>query len=120
MRLTAALWMALALAAAPKHITTIAGTSTAGFSGDGGPGTSGQINNPYGLAVGPDGEAVRIIDLPGGARSAIARKTSRAGPGDGRDMFRRCGESERHPQCGGQSHFPGESSTTTRPGLRPP
>ena len=27
----------------------------AGFSGDGGAGTSGQLNNPYGLVIGPDG-----------------------------------------------------------------
>ena len=32
-------------------MTTVAGTGTAGFSGDGGPGSAAQLNLPYGLAV---------------------------------------------------------------------
>lgn len=36
-------------------ITTIAGTGTPGFSGDGGPATSAAINTPAGIAVGADG-----------------------------------------------------------------
>ena len=32
-------------------ITTVAGTGTAGFSGDGGAATSAQLNSPYGVAV---------------------------------------------------------------------
>jgi RHS repeat-associated protein len=36
-------------------ITTIAGTGTAGFSGDGGPATAARLNLPIGLALAPDG-----------------------------------------------------------------
>lgn len=36
-------------------ITTIVGTGVAGFAGDGGPALSTQLNQPYGLAFGPDG-----------------------------------------------------------------
>jgi len=32
-------------------ITTVAGNGTAGYSGDGGPGASASLNNPYGVAV---------------------------------------------------------------------
>jgi sugar lactone lactonase YvrE len=38
-----------------QSFVTIAGTGEAGFSGDGGEGTKAQINNPYGLVIGPDG-----------------------------------------------------------------
>ncbi len=42
-------------------ITTIAGTGTAGFTGDGGPATQAQINNPNGLALAADG-SIYIAD----------------------------------------------------------
>src|SRR2546426_9460271 len=92
MRLIAALCMALALAAAPKQIMTIAGTGTAGFSGDGGPGTAGQISNPYGLTIGPDGalyfcevdnHRVRRLDLKTHALSTSAGNGRQGYSGDG-------------------------------------
>jgi trimeric autotransporter adhesin len=36
-------------------ISTIAGNSTVGFSGDGGPAQSAEFNDPYGVAIGPGG-----------------------------------------------------------------
>lgn len=36
-------------------ISTVLGTGTAGFSGDGGAGTAAQVDSPRSLAVGPDG-----------------------------------------------------------------
>lgn len=36
-------------------ITTLAGTGEAGFSGDGGPATEARLDQPYGLAVAPEG-----------------------------------------------------------------
>jgi len=92
MRLIAALFIVLALAAAPKHITTVAGTGTAGFSGDGGPGTAGQINNPYGLTIGPDGalyfcevdnHRVRRLDLKTHMLSTVAGSGKQGYSGDG-------------------------------------
>lgn len=43
-------------------IQTVAGTGSAGFSGDAGPGTAAQLNHPYGLAVDRSGNLF-IADL---------------------------------------------------------
>lgn len=50
-----------ALAGEPA-IATFAGTGVSGFSGDGGPANQAQLNNPYGIARGPDG-ALYICDM---------------------------------------------------------
>ncbi len=71
---------------------TIAGTGVAGFSGDGGPGAKAQINNPYGLTVGPDGalyfceignHRVRRLDLKSGIISTAAGSGQKGYAGDG-------------------------------------
>jgi hypothetical protein len=43
-------------------ITTVAGTGTSGFSGDGGPATSAELNLPKALAVLPDGTGFLVGD----------------------------------------------------------
>ncbi len=67
--------------AADGTITTVAGTGTAGFSGDNGPATSAQLNLPYSLAADSAGNlyvvdannpAIRKI-TPGGTITTVAR-----------------------------------------------
>lgn len=64
-----------------RVIVTIAGTGDAGYSGDGGLGTEGEICNPYGVTVGPDGAlyfcevgnyCVRRLDLRTRRLSTVA------------------------------------------------
>jgi sugar lactone lactonase YvrE len=56
-------------------ITTVAGNGVAGSSGDGGLGTQAQLNNPFGIGIGPGdklyiaeggGHRVRLLDLSTG------------------------------------------------------
>src|SRR5262249_31046421 len=50
------------LVKATGNILTVAGTGTAGYSGDGGPATAAQLNAPYGVAVDSSGN-VFIADV---------------------------------------------------------
>jgi DNA-binding beta-propeller fold protein YncE len=72
-------------------ITTVAGTGVAGFSGDGGPATSAQLNLPYGIAVDLAGN-LYIADLnnsrvrrvtPDGAIQTYAGSGGQGSSGDG-------------------------------------
>src|SRR5712692_5998234 len=73
------------LAAAPKRMTTIAGDGTPGYSAT-------QINNPYGLTIGPDGalyfcevdnHRVRRLDLRNHVLSTVAGSGHQGYSGDG-------------------------------------
>ncbi|MCA1674133.1 MAG: hypothetical protein LC799_18695, partial [Actinobacteria bacterium] len=72
-------------------ITTVAGTGTPGFSGDGGPATAAQLQNPIGVAADGAGNVyitdsgnnrIRRID-PGGRIQTIAGDGTYASSGDG-------------------------------------
>jgi DNA-binding beta-propeller fold protein YncE len=91
MRAAALLFLSASLLAAQSTVT-IAGTGVAGFSGDGGPATEAQINNPYGLVVGPDGalyfceignHRVRRLDLKTHRISTAAGNGQKGYAGDG-------------------------------------
>lgn len=78
--------------AASTTVTTIAGNGAAGFSGDGGPGVDGQINNPYGLVAGPDGalyfceignHRIRRLDAKTKKLSTVAGSGTKGYAGDG-------------------------------------
>lgn len=73
-------------------IKTIAGTGKAGHSGDGGPAAAAELNNPYGLTIGPDGalyicevdnNVVRRLDLKTGQISTVAGNGQKGYAGDG-------------------------------------
>lgn len=75
-------------------ITTLAGTGTSGFSGDGGAPASAQINSPQGLAVDSTGTVyvadsnnVRVRKISGGLISTLAGTGSSTFGGDGGDAL---------------------------------
>jgi len=90
--LALSLGFGLTCAAAAADIRTIAGNGQAGFSGDKGPATAAQINNPYGLRIGPDGamylceigsHRIRKVDLKSGVISTFAGTGEKGYSGDG-------------------------------------
>lgn len=74
------------------EIKTIAGTGTSGYSGDGGPAASATLNNPFGLAFGPDGalyfceygnHVIRRLDMKTNKLSTVAGNGQKGYSGDG-------------------------------------
>lgn len=64
-------------------ITTIAGTGARGFSGDGGPATKAQLNEPYGVVVDRAGNIFFADRLNGRVRKIDANGTISTLAGDG-------------------------------------
>ncbi len=80
------------LLAASARIATIAGTGSPGFSGEHGSATDEQLNNPYGLTIGPDGalyfcdidnHRVRRLDLKSRRLTTVAGSGRKGYSGDG-------------------------------------
>jgi len=74
-------------------VTRVAGTSNAGFSGDGGPATNAQLSAPFGLTVDSagdlffvDGARIRRI-APSGTIVTVAGNGTQANSGDGGPAF---------------------------------
>lgn len=91
MRILLSLAMLIASVASAAEIRTIAGTGAKGFSGDGGSAASAQLNNPFGIARGPDG-ALYVCDtdnhrirkiVPEGKIITVAGSGQRGWSGDG-------------------------------------
>ncbi len=79
-------------AAAEKKTATLAGNGVPGYAGDGGPAGKAQVNNPYGLTIGPDGalyfcevdnHVVRRMDLGTGILTTVAGNGQSGYSGDG-------------------------------------
>lgn len=77
---------------AANTISTLAGTGSAGFSGDDGPAEMAQINAPRDLAIGPDGRLyiadtdnhrIRAVDLATHVITTVAGTGQRGYAGDG-------------------------------------
>ncbi len=82
---------AVGVGAATNNIATVAGTGTAGFSGDGNAATSAQLNGPAGVAASADGgfliadtsnDRVRRVS-PAGTISTVAGNGTAGFSGDG-------------------------------------
>src|SRR5919206_443626 len=74
------------------RISTVAGTGTAGFSGDGGPATRARLNAPHGIAsdaagnlyvADPQNQRIRRIDASTGTITTVAGNGARGSGGDG-------------------------------------
>lgn len=87
----AALLISPASAGSDWTISTFAGTGVMGFSGDGGPATAAEINDPYGVVRGPDGaiwfcehngHRIRRV-APDGIITTVAGTGARGYTGDG-------------------------------------
>ncbi len=59
-----------------RHIYTIAGDGTPGYSGDGGPATSARLDDPYGVRVDAAGNLV-IADSSNSVIRVVAAATGR-------------------------------------------
>src|SRR5690349_11051381 len=79
------------MTASARDIRTFAGTGVKGFSGDGGTADKAQVNNPFGIARGPDG-AMYICDTDNqrirkvskdGIMSTVAGTGTKGYSGDG-------------------------------------
>jgi DNA-binding beta-propeller fold protein YncE len=74
------------------QLTTVAGTGEKGYSGTGGPATKAQLNNPFGVIIGPDGDTyfcdtgnhtVRKISRKSGKISTVVGTGEQGYSGDG-------------------------------------
>jgi streptogramin lyase len=83
--LSAAVFVAAAAAAPSQTVTTLVGTGVGGY-------TDTQVNNPYGLVIGPDGalyfcdldnQRIRRLDLATGRLTTIAGNGEKGYTGDG-------------------------------------